>query len=53
MSLFLHRRLELSELLERFHWDFCTIRRELIMGRYMTREAGIYQLTDRGRSILG
>lgn len=43
---------DLSEMLKAFHSDFCTIRREFIMGRYMTREAGVYELTDRGRAVL-
>jgi DNA-binding transcriptional ArsR family regulator len=43
---------ELSRFIEAIHPDFCTIRREFIMGRYMTREDGRYRLTDRGRAAL-
>ena len=43
---------ELSRFLEAIHPDFCTIRREFIMGRYMVREAGRYQLTERGRGVI-
>jgi hypothetical protein len=43
---------ELSEMLERFHPDFCTIRRELIMGRYMERDRQRYQLAARGRAVI-
>ena len=39
---------ELSQMLERFHADFCTIRRELIMGRYMERDRQRYRLAARG-----
>ncbi len=41
---------KLSQLLKKIHPDFCTIRREFIMGRYMERENGIYRWTERGRS---
>ena len=41
---------ELSRWLETFHSDFCTIRREFIMGGYMERSQGIYELTNRGRA---
>jgi hypothetical protein len=44
---------ELSRYIEAIHPDFCTIRRELIMGRYMTRADGRYQWTDRGRAAVG
>jgi hypothetical protein len=43
---------ELSRMLERFHDDFCTIRRELIMGRYMERDRQRYKLAARGRSVV-
>jgi biotin operon repressor len=43
---------ELSAMLERFHSDFCTIRRELIMGRYMERENQRYRLAARGRAVV-
>jgi DNA-binding transcriptional ArsR family regulator len=41
----------LSERIRRIHPDFCTIRREFIMGGYMERSAGVYRWTDRGRSV--
>jgi biotin operon repressor len=44
---------ELSRFIEAIHPDFCTIRRELIMGRYMERERGSYRLTEKGRAVLG
>jgi len=44
---------ELSRFIEAIHPDFCTIRRELIMGKYMERAAGRYRWTDRGRAALG
>jgi len=40
----------LSKLIEEIHPDFCTIRREFIMGRYMEREGGVYRLTEKGRA---
>lgn len=41
----------LSRLIEEIHPDFCTIRREFIMCRYMEREGGVYRWTDRGRAV--
>jgi biotin operon repressor len=41
---------ELSKMIERFHSDFCTIRREFIMGGYMDRERGVYRWASRGRA---
>jgi hypothetical protein len=43
---------ELSRYIETIFEDFCTVRREWIMGGYMARESGIYRLTDRGREIV-
>ncbi len=43
---------ELSRMIERFHDDFCTIRRELIMGRYMERDQQRYRLAPRGRAVV-
>jgi len=43
---------ELNRFIEAVHPDFCTIRRELIMGHYMEREGGIYRLADRGRAVV-
>lgn len=43
---------ELSRFIEAIHPDFCTIRREFIMGKYMERQAGRYRLTARGRAAL-
>ncbi|MCA9727987.1 MAG: metalloregulator ArsR/SmtB family transcription factor [Candidatus Eisenbacteria bacterium] len=41
---------DLSKMIQRFHSDFCTIRREFIMGRYMERDRGVYRWADRGRT---
>lgn len=43
---------ELSRFIEAIHSDFCTIRREFIMGKYMERHAGRYRLTARGHAAL-
>lgn len=43
---------ELSRFIEAIHEDYATIRREFIMCKYMTRDAGMYRLTDRGRTAL-
>lgn len=43
---------ELNEMIEVHHSDFCTIRREFIMGRYMEREGQRYHLAPRGRAAL-
>lgn len=43
----------MSRLLEAFQPDFCTIRRELIMGRYMVRDRQRYRLAARGRAVVG
>ena len=43
---------ELNRFIEVVHDDFCTIRREWIMGGYMEREGGVYRLTDRGRAVI-
>ena len=43
---------ELSNLIKAIHADFCTIRREFIMGRYMTRDAGVYRLAERGAAVV-
>jgi hypothetical protein len=43
---------ELNRFLEVHHPDFCTIRRELIMGRYMRRDAGVYRLAERGQAVV-
>ncbi len=43
---------QLSDYIAEIHGDFCTIRREFIMGRYMEREAGNYHLAPRGRALL-
>ncbi len=42
---------ELNELLKAIHPDFCTIRRELVDGKYMERTAGIYRLTEKGQEV--
>ncbi|MEM9493696.1 MAG: metalloregulator ArsR/SmtB family transcription factor [Myxococcota bacterium] len=43
---------DLNQFIKTIHPDFCTIRREFIMGRYMEREEGRYWLTDKGRAAL-
>jgi DNA-binding transcriptional ArsR family regulator len=48
-----YREPELNRFIEAVHPDFCTIRREWIMGGYMTREAGVYRLAPRGKQALG
>lgn len=40
---------EVNRIIERFHPDFCTLRRELIMTRRFTRQAGIYRKRATGR----
>jgi biotin operon repressor len=47
-----YREPELNRFIEAVHPDFCTIRREWIMGSYMEREAGVYRLAPRGRAVL-
>ncbi len=44
---------QLSKWIEAIHEDFCTIRREFIMGKYMSREDGVYKLTDKGCAAIG
>ena len=48
-----YREPELNRFIEVVHPDFCTIRREWIMGGYMVREAGVYRLAERGRAVIG
>ncbi|WP_428267873.1 metalloregulator ArsR/SmtB family transcription factor [Haliangium sp.] len=45
---------QLSDYIAAIHDDFCTIRRELIMGKYMEREGkgGSYRLAPRGHAAL-
>lgn len=47
-----YREPELNKFIEAVHEDYCTIRREWIMGGYMEREAGVYRLAARGRAIV-
>jgi len=42
---------DLSRRIEEIHPDFCTIRREFIMGRYMERQDGVYRWTEKGRRV--
>lgn len=44
---------ELNRFIEVIHPDFCTIRRELVMGGWMERSAGVYRLATRGRAAIG
>jgi hypothetical protein len=46
-----HER-EVNEVLSRYHQDVCTLRREFIMNRYMTRKDGYYRLTEKGRRVV-
>lgn len=43
---------ELNRFIEVMFDDFCTVRREWIMGKYMTRAAGTYRLAERGRAAV-
>ena len=43
---------ELSRYIETIHDDYCTIRREFVMGGYMVRDQGTYRLTERGRAVI-
>jgi biotin operon repressor len=47
-----YREPELNKFIEAVHPDFCTIRREWVMGGYMEREAGVYRLAPRGRAVV-
>ena len=43
---------ELNRFIEVVFHDYCTVRREWIMGRYMTRERHVYKLAERGRAVV-
>ena len=43
---------ELSRYIETVFEDYCTVRREWVMGGYMARENGVYRLTDLGRATI-
>jgi biotin operon repressor len=43
---------ELNRFIEVVFDDFCTVRREWIMGKYMSREGGTYRLAERGREVV-
>jgi DNA-binding MarR family transcriptional regulator len=43
---------ELNRFIEVVFDDYCTVRREWVMGRYMTREHGVYKLAERGREVV-
>lgn len=47
-----YREPELNQFIEVVFEDYCTIRREWIMGRYMERDAGVYRLAPRGREVV-
>lgn len=47
-----YQELELNRFIEAVHEDYCTIRREWIMGRWMERKDGIYKLAQRGRDAI-
>ena len=42
---------KLNKLIMKHFDDYCTVRREFIMGRYMTRERGRYRLAPRGLTV--
>jgi biotin operon repressor len=44
---------ELNRFIEAVFQDFCTVRREWIMGGYMERKDGVYKLAERGRAAIG
>jgi biotin operon repressor len=48
-----YREVELNGFIEAVHPDYCAIRREWIMGRYMERQDGIYKLAQRGKDVVG
>jgi biotin operon repressor len=48
-----YKEAELNRFIEAVHPDFCTIRREWIIGRYMERKDGVYKLAERGREAIG
>ncbi|HET7500015.1 MAG TPA: metalloregulator ArsR/SmtB family transcription factor [Kofleriaceae bacterium] len=48
-----YREPELNRFIEAVYPDFCTIRREWIMGRYMERTDGVYKLAPRGKEAIG
>ncbi len=48
----IYRERDLNRMIEKHHPDFCTIRRELIMGRYMCRDQQKYRLAARGQAAL-
>lgn len=48
-----YREPELNRFIEAMHPDFCTIRREWIMGGYMERKNGVYKLAARGKQVIG
>jgi len=47
-----YREPELNRFIEAVHPDFCTIRREWIMGGYMERKDGVYKLASRGKEAI-
>ena len=42
---------EVNEIIKRSHPDFATLRRELIGGRFMRRELGIYERVERAPAV--
>jgi len=48
-----YKEQELNRFIEAVYQDFCSVRREWIMGGYMERKNGIYKLADRGRAAIG
>lgn len=48
-----YREAEVNEILTGFHPDFCTLRRELVMGHHLEREAGRYRRVATDGSEVG
>lgn len=44
---------DLNAFIEVMFDDYCAVRREWIMGQYMTREHHVYRLAPRGQAIVG
>jgi hypothetical protein len=45
--------MELNRHMKEIFPDFATLRREMVDSGYMTREAGIYRLTEKGKTVRG
>ncbi len=47
-----YAEVDLDAFIEVIFDDYCTVRREWIMGRYMTRERHVYRLAERGQAVI-